>query len=210
MTFPMNEAQQVLIDLGRFAQDRGWVPATAGNFSIRLNATDLLMTASGLQKGEMQPTDCLRLTIDQPLHQLPRKPSAETELHREIYRRIPAAAVVAHVHSFNNTVLSLAYCAQGHIRLTGYELIKVLFNRTTHEDTVILPILPNSQDMDDLARQMGLALNHYEGIVGILLAGHGLYTWGTDQAELVRHMEAIEFLLECFYREHLLGMRRVK
>jgi methylthioribulose-1-phosphate dehydratase len=29
-----------------------------------------------------------------------------------------------------------------------------------------------------------------------LLRGHGLYTWGTDVTQAVRHVEILEFLLE--------------
>jgi methylthioribulose-1-phosphate dehydratase len=35
-----------------------------------------------------------------------------------------------------------------------------------------------------------------------LMAGHGLYTWGSDLAEARRHIEVLEFLME------VLGTRR--
>jgi methylthioribulose-1-phosphate dehydratase len=34
-------------------------------------------------------------------------------------------------------------------------------------------------------------------MVGYLIAGHGLYTWGADVAEARRHVEAFDFLFTC-------------
>ncbi|MBV8642880.1 MAG: class II aldolase/adducin family protein, partial [Candidatus Eremiobacteraeota bacterium] len=36
---------------GRFAAARGWVPATAGNFSRRVDAGHAAVTRSGIDKG---------------------------------------------------------------------------------------------------------------------------------------------------------------
>jgi len=34
-----------------------------------------------------------------------------------------------------------------------------------------------------------------------LIAGHGVYTWGEDVADAARHLEAIDFLLNCYLLE---------
>jgi methylthioribulose-1-phosphate dehydratase len=50
--------------------------------------------------------------------------------------------------------------------------------------------------MPSLAEAVDLLLD--EGCAwGYLIAGHGLYAWGRDGAEAMRHLEAIEFMLEC-------------
>ena len=36
---------------------------------------------------------------------------------------------------------------------------------------------------------------HGQG-VGYLIAGHGIYTWGRDLTECLRHLEAIEYLFD--------------
>jgi len=33
--------------------------------------------------------------------------------------------------------------------------------------------------------------------VAYLIEGHGLYTWGATVDDAVRHIEALEFMLEC-------------
>ena len=42
---------------GRFAASRGWVPATSGNFSRRIDAAHVAMTRSGIDKGAIGPAD---------------------------------------------------------------------------------------------------------------------------------------------------------
>jgi methylthioribulose-1-phosphate dehydratase len=36
---------------------------------------------------------------------------------------------------------------------------------------------------------------------GYLIAGHGLYTWGKSFEIAKRHLEVLEFLLECEWRK---------
>jgi methylthioribulose-1-phosphate dehydratase len=79
------------------------------------------------------------------------------------------------------------------------ELLKALRGITTHETSVVLPIFDNNQDITQLAEEVKgyLAANEEAGseCYGYIIAGHGLYTWGESVAEALRHIEALEFLL---------------
>jgi methylthioribulose-1-phosphate dehydratase len=44
-------AADQLITAGRFIDSKGWVPATSGNFSVRLPDGNLALTVSGWHKG---------------------------------------------------------------------------------------------------------------------------------------------------------------
>ena len=59
-----------------------------------------------------------------------------------------------------------------------------------------VPVLPNTQDMDELAARVEARLGE-QPMWGYLIDGHGLYAWGRDMAEARRHLEAFEFLLGC-------------
>jgi methylthioribulose-1-phosphate dehydratase len=48
---------------------------------------------------------------------------------------------------------------------------------------------------------VGVILSEKPDTYGILLAGHGLYTWGKTLFEARRHLEILEFLLELTYRK---------
>jgi len=59
----------------------------------------------------------------------------------------------------------------------------------------------NAQDMPALARRVEELLRERPDAHAFLLRRHGLYTWGRDLAEAVRHVEILEFLFEVLGRE---------
>jgi methylthioribulose-1-phosphate dehydratase len=182
-----------LIEFGRYAHRRGWVPATSGNFSQRLSPDEILITASGVHKGYLGENDFLRVAPDgTPLD--PRTPSAETHLHLQIYRHYPTANCVLHVHTMAATILS--DFAQPVIRFSELELLKAFDGIDTHETDCILPVIPNSQNMETLAA----AIEPYFSdpmLPAYLIRGHGVYVWGRDYPGAFQHLEALDFLLSC-------------
>ena len=48
-----------IIDAGRFLDSHGWAPATAGNYSARLDAGRLAITVSGCHKGHLTEQDVM-------------------------------------------------------------------------------------------------------------------------------------------------------
>ncbi|MBP9035661.1 MAG: methylthioribulose 1-phosphate dehydratase, partial [Pseudomonadales bacterium] len=124
------------------------------------------------------------------------RPSAETLLHTQLYKRFPEIGCVLHTHSRTQTVASRLFAAQGHVRFEGYELQKAFHGNTTHEGAIDLPVFPNTQDMPELAARVDAALDAGP-LWGYLIDGHGLYAWGRTMAEARRHLEAFEFLLGC-------------
>ena len=63
-----------------------------------------------------------------------------------------------------------------------------------------VPIIANTQDYRVLAEELTAVLAQNPAVHGVLLSGHGLYTWGTSVAEARRHVEALEFLFEVEWR----------
>jgi methylthioribulose-1-phosphate dehydratase len=184
---------------------RGWVPATAGNFSFREQGR-IFITASGLDKGAITPDDLLEVSFARSAEATgpadcrviagAGKPSAETSLHGVIYEDCADAGAIFHVHTIWNTLLSDRFAAAGAVPLEHYELLKALGGVTTHQHRELVPILENSQEYGRLAAELAAALGNYPGAHGVLLRRHGLYTWGESIAGARRHVEALEFLFE--------------
>ena len=191
-----------LIAAGQFFHSRGWVPATSSNFSARLGAEEILITSSGQHKGRLDEHGFLRADLHGQSLEQGKRPSAETGLHTLMYRRDPRIGCVLHTHSVNATVLSMVLDS---IVLEGYELQKAFPGITTHEGQLSLPIFANSQDITALANEVNAYLDQYPDTVAYLIRGHGVYTWGASVADTQRHIEALEFLLECVYRRLLLA-----
>lgn len=194
-------AVEALIDVGRYCDNRAWVPATSGNLSVRLDARTVLITVSGAHKGRLGRADLMRVDLDgRPLDD--GRPSAETLLHAQLYRQDPAIGSVLHTHSVNATVLS-RLCGDTLV-LEQLELLKAFPGIDTHETVARVPVFGNDQDIARLARRVGGWLGTAPVLPAYLIAGHGLYTWGATVQDALRHLEALEFIFQCE-----LEMRRV-
>jgi methylthioribulose-1-phosphate dehydratase len=186
-----------LIEAGRELYRLGMVPATSGNFSARLGDGSLAITVSGRHKGRLTEDGILRVDADgRSLDG--RRPSAETLLHVNIYRRHPGVGVVLHPHSVNATLISRLHADE--LVLQDYELLKAFPGVDSHDCSVRVPIFDNDQDIARLAGRVEARLGAYEPVQGYLIRGHGFYTWGADVEDAMRHVEAFEFLFDCELR----------
>ena len=184
-----------LIEVGHVLYERGWSPATSSNYSMRMPGGLCAITRSGAHKGQLTSDDIAVVDADgHPL--LPRKPSAETALHVQLYRWQERIGSVLHVHSINATVLSRVL-PDDRLTLTGYELLKALAGIDSHAAKVTIPIFANTQDIASLACQVDEYLHRYPTCPGYLIRGHGVYTWGQTMIDTMRHLEALDFLFQC-------------
>jgi methylthioribulose-1-phosphate dehydratase len=192
-------AARQLIDAGRFIDSKGWVPATSGNFSARLPDGTIAITVSGKHKGQLELDDIM--LIDADANSLDgKKPSAETVLHTSLYRRFADIQSILHPHSLNATLVSRIFKSE--VVLEDYELLKALCGITTHESRVVVPIFANDQNITRLAELVEQYLDNHAPCHAYIIAGHGLYTWGTSVQETLRHLEALDFIFDCELRLH--------
>ena len=174
----------------------GWTPATGGNFSMRLDDRHAAITVSGRDKGRLTEADVMVVDWDGQAVGSSHRPSAETLLHTQLYKRFPEVGCVLHTHSLNQTLASRLYAGAGHVRFEDYELIKAFRGQSTHATQMDVPVLANNQHMPTLAAQVDVLLDGGP-LCGYLIEGHGLYAWGVDMTEARRHLDAFEFLLSC-------------
>lgn len=196
MTATREHLSQAIVEAGRFLYGRGWSPATSSNYSARLTHSEVLLTVSGKHKGQLTPDDLLAVDMDGNSLESGKKPSAETGLHLQIYRWQPEVGAVLHTHSVGATVLSRLTLSDSLV-FADYELQKAFTGTTTHESPVCVPIFDNDQDIERLAAKIQPWLEEHPECVGYLIRGHGLYTWGAKMSDVLRQVEAFEFLFEC-------------
>lgn len=195
-----DDAAAAIVAAARRMDAMGWVPATAGNISVREASGRIAITRSGHHKGQISPAEVMR--VDAAGHALEpgARPSYETLLHCGIYRRFPEAGAVVHGHSVANTVLSRR--AGDEIRLSGYELLKAFPGGPTHEAEVAVPVLDNDQDIARLQAALDVLWDRRpDAPPGYLIRGHGVYVWGKDMAQAMARLEALEFMLLCHLEE---------
>lgn len=185
------EAVAGVIALAHHAGAKGWIPATSGNFSVRIDGNDCAITASGSDKTKLTAEGVIRAPFTGGIH--PRQ-SAEAPLHYLMYRMSPTIGAVTHVHSQPAVLASMALAQNGHVRIEGLELLKAFAGIKTHETHLDIPVFENEQDMDALAARVESRLKADGLGWGFLLAGHGIYAWGKDVPEALRHLDAFDYL----------------
>jgi methylthioribulose-1-phosphate dehydratase len=184
-----------LVAAGRRMDQRGWVPATSGNLSARLDGGRMAITRSGVHKGFLAARDIMLADFAGSAISEGMKPSAETLLHGQIYALWPEVGAILHGHSIPATALTLALRGQQEIRLQGYEIIKAWSDFPTHDVDVALPIVENDQDMQRLAGRLAPILETGGAPIGYVLRGHGIYVWGRNVESALNRLEALEVLL---------------
>jgi methylthioribulose-1-phosphate dehydratase len=197
------DAVQAVIGLARYCGAKGWVPATAGNFSARIDLARAAITATGGDKGETTEANVIVAEIEDNLTGTPHpRLSAEGPLHLQLYKDDPTIGAVAHAHPVSTVVLSRRHLDKGKIVLEGWEMQKAIRGITTHESTIELPIFANDQDTRRLGLTVAEAMKDWTGpVFGYLIAGHGIYAWGRDAREARRHLEAYAHLLDLTLEE---------
>lgn len=203
-----DQAIREVSDLAKFCSDQGWLPATAGNLSVLVENQPLrvAITRSGADKARLHTDDIL--LIDEEMRVLTgapgHKPSAETSVHIELYKRFGCGSIV-HVHTLYNNLMSVLDADQGFVHVHHHELLKALghWNEDAH---INIPIVPNHADLTRLGHAVAEAAQR--DVPAVLVQAHGVYAWGETADAARRHLEAVEFL--CSYLYHLRLVRGTK
>lgn len=177
---------------------RDWFMGTSGNLAIKVSSEPLefLVTASGKDKRKRTDEDFLLVNQNGvPVEDTHLKPSAETLLHVEIYKKTGAGCSL-HVHTVDNNVISEIYGDKGAVSFQGQELIKA-FDQWDEDAVLTIPIIPNYADIPTLAKAFAEHVTSDFGAV--LIRNHGITVWGRTAFEAKKILEASEFL----FRYHL-------
>ena len=149
-----------------------------------------------MDKGSVGPADLLLVGEDgRPTKRAAARPSAEVLLHVTLAREAGAGAVF-HTHSVWGTLLGEHFVRQGGFSIGGYEMLKGIDGVSSHAEEVFVPVVQNSEDMTAVGSELTRTLRQRSGLRGLLIAGHGLYSWGRGLEEAQRHVEIFEFLFQ--------------
>ncbi|MEV0603325.1 S-methyl-5-thioribose-1-phosphate isomerase [Streptomyces sp. NPDC050315] len=201
---PHETRQRLAADLARFSRDlyeRGWMPGTSGNLSVRLPGpgNHALITASGRDKGELTPRDMLRVDAETGERTEPTdlRPSAETAIHTAVYRTTDARAVI-HVHSPYATAVASLYgdtSGTASVPLERYELLKGL--GLADPSRTALPVFANWPDVPRIAAEVAAHLGRTEQPApGLLITDHGVTVWGSDLSQARNRLECLESICQ--------------
>ncbi len=97
-----------IVNVCRRMENKGLIAATDGNVSCRVGPDRMLLTPSGVPKGELNPVDLLLMDLEGKVIAGRGKPSSEIRLHLLVYRMRPDVQAVVHAHPPLLTAFTLA------------------------------------------------------------------------------------------------------
>lgn len=187
-----DEHRRDICTVGRWVAQRGYVAATDGNISIRLDSKRILTSPTGINKGMMTADDLV--ITDMNGHKLAgrRNPSSELAMHLLIYRRRPEISAVVHAHP------PVA---------TGYAAAGIALNKALVSEVVIglgcIPVAPyGTPGTPELTEALEPLVQHYDSI---LMANHGVVCYGQDLLSAWFRMETTEHFARVSLVTELLG-----
>jgi methylthioribulose-1-phosphate dehydratase len=189
--------KEQLVETIRFYNQKGWSPATSTNYSFRENG-QIWVTRSGIDKSQIIEKDFI--TVNNHGESFGEfaeiKPSAETQIHCDIYSLFPDAKVILHSHGIYPVLASSRL--NDFIQLEGFEIQKGFQGQVTHDSFVRIPIFENNQDMFFFSEQLRLRQDELSNAC-FIIKKHGTYAWGKDLFEAKRHLETLDYLCECWW-----------
>ena len=178
---------------------RGLVLYTFGNASGRDAASGLVVIKpSGVPYERLRAEDLVVVDLEGRVVEGTLRPSSDLPTHLALYRAYPQIGGVAHTHSRAATAFAQA---RREIPCLG----------TTHADYFHGPVpvtrlLSPEEVRDDYEARTGEAIVERLGEEdplqrpGILVAGHGPFTWGRSATEAAHHAVILEELAEIAWR----------
>lgn len=201
------DPRDALVAVARDFHGRGWMAGTAGNLSVRdaADPASFWITASGLPKGRLDRSDFLRMAVAgdevRERGRADATPSAETTIHRALYRIFPAARACLHVHSVEACLAVAALDPRAEaLALPPLEMIKGL-GIWEEEPRASLPLFANWLAVPDIAAAIEARFRAAPPAVpALMIHGHGATVWGHSLQEAYNRVEVVEFLLQYLAR----------
>lgn len=175
----LQSAKKELQRMGEILYQRQYITGREGNLSLRMNSNDILITRSGVCKGELTPTDVIKISLKKNTFNQFQKPSSELRLHLEVYRQRPEIKAVIHAHPPYAVSLSLA----------GISLEKPY----TPESVLLLGAVPTAPYGRPSTSQVSESIQNYIKKTDIIiLERHGSLTVGHTLKEAFQKLEILE------------------
>jgi L-fuculose-phosphate aldolase len=181
-----------IVKVGRLMFDKGWVASNDGNLSIRMDDGRILATPTGVCKGMMTAGDLILCNLQGDKLCGDRERTTEMGMHLTIYNIRPDVRAVVHAHP----PVATGFAAAGRAL-----------------DIALLPEVVISLGWVPLA-DYGLPgtpaltqgmLRYIPKYDALLMANHGVVTYGDDVFQAFSRMETVEHFARITLVAELLG-----
>jgi L-fuculose-phosphate aldolase len=157
----------------------GFAPGTSGNVSARLDGSRVLATPTGCSKRLLGPEDLVIVDMGGRLLKGTRHVTSEIDMHLAIYRARPDVEAVVHAHP---------------VFATGFASSGLALDQPLCSEVVMalgtIPLAPYATTgTREVSRALAPYLEHYDAV---LLANHGVVTYGESLLDALMKMETVE------------------
>jgi L-fuculose-phosphate aldolase len=186
------ELRRELVRFSKWISRLGFTPGTSGNLSVRLDEHRLLITPTGFSKYLLTAADMV--IVDLYGRQLAglKKPTSESSMHLAVYQHRQDVHAVIHSHP----PIATAFACAG----------RALDEMLCQEAVMTLGIVPLAKyattGTDEVAASLVPYLAEHQAI---LMANHGVVSYGKTLLEAFLNMETVEHLAHVGLVAHQLG-----
>ena len=172
--------------------DKGFIVATDGNISARYGNDEIIITPSGLCKGDMEEDELIITDMTGNTTHPHFKPSSEIFMHLAVYRQRTDVQAIVHAHP------PLA---------TAFSLVNMSFEDFILPELVMtLGMVPMAKYATPGTEEGAMAI---EDLIkdndGLLLPRHGTITVGKDLFDAYYKLERLEHAARTIFTAKLLG-----
>ena len=185
-----------IVRLGKMLHERGFIAACDGNLSVRLEENRILATPTAMSKGAMRTSDLVIVDMDARKRKGRRAVTSEIGMHLLIYGLRPDVGAIVHAHPTT---------------ATGFAAAGIALNQPLVCEVVIglgqIPLAPyGTPGTRELAGALAGLVPEYDAI---LMANHGVVTYGVDLQSAYMKIETVEHFARITLVTHLLGQQQL-
>ena len=191
-----HQSRRDIVQFGQMLHQRGFIAACDGNISVRLDKDRILVTPTGVSKGMMKPSDLVVVDIAGRKRKGRHEVTSEIGMHLLIYRMRPDVGGIVHAHPRT---------------ATGFATAGMALDQPLVCEVVIglgsIPLAPyGTPGTPELAETLEPLVPQYDAI---LMANHGVVTYGIDLQSAYMKMETVEHFAQITLVTQVLGQQQL-
>ncbi len=180
------DTKKKLCKIGKKMKNAGLVAACDGNISFRSTNGLIVITPSGVPKGELKPSQLLVMDENGVVHKGAGKPSTETALHLCIYKARPDVNAIIHAHPITATAVTVAGLSFPSQIVTEGALV------LGHSVPTVPYAAPGTKELAEACTAYAKQANVF------LLERHGAVALGKELSEALYRMETLEAVAKMY------------
>ena len=188
----MPSLKKQIIKVCQRLESLGFVPATDGNVSARLDGKSILITPSMLRKGDIRESQLLVTDMAGKVLEGKGRPSSEIKMHLYAYKMRPDVMAIVHAHPPFATAFAAA----------GLDLKAPLLPEVALTVGPVPLAKYATPSTEEVPRSIAPLLKKHQAL---LLANHGVLALGQSLDEALQRMERVEHLAKISFLAKILG-----